>query len=102
MSKLRRSFKLEEKLRILREAEQQGVKAVLNRYQLSYSVLFRWREKFAVLNQLAINQLDNPAQQELRVLLEENARLKKIIAEQALLLEINKEHLLNNQGFKRT
>ncbi|GAO41105.1 transposase [Flavihumibacter petaseus] len=93
MSKQRRSFRLEDKLKILREADEIGIKKTLQRHNLSYSVLFRWREKLEVLNKLAIDQVNHPSQQELKLLIEENTRLKKIIAEQALLLEINKEYM---------
>jgi putative transposase len=100
MTKQRRSFKLEEKLRIIREADEMGVTKILDKYHLAYSVLFRWKSKLEVLKNLTLDQVNNPSQDELKLLLEENIRLKKIIAEQALQIEIDREHMKNNQGFK--
>jgi putative transposase len=100
MSKQRRSFKLEEKLRIIREADELGVTKVLDKYHLAYSVLFRWKSKLEVLKNLTLDQVNNPSQEELKLLLEENIRLKKIIAEQALQIEIDREYMKTNQAYK--
>jgi transposase-like protein len=97
MSKQRRSFKVEEKLLILKQAEDEGIKQTLLQHHLSYSVLSRWRIKLEALHRLNTSALNTASQQEFNLLIEENIRLRKIIAEQALELQINRERLNNNQ-----
>jgi putative transposase len=90
----RRRFSDEQKLEILQEAEKMGVTAVLRLHSLSYSVFAKWREKFrnpgTTKQEAAIS---NKARSELKQFIEENARLKKIIADQALELERKDEEL---------
>jgi putative transposase len=90
----RRRFTLEEKLEILQEAKQSGITAILRKHNLSYSVFHRWKDK---LMQGAKNDLPKSLQENLRgrlkELVEENNLLKKIIANQAVLLELKEEEL---------
>jgi transposase-like protein len=94
----RRTFSINDKLRIIREAEADGIMSTLKKYNLSHSVLLRWRHKFK-------NGMQSPQENysfyiaELNSLAEENTRLKKIVADQALELQIKKE-LLNKLGSK--
>lgn len=86
----RRTFSLEEKLRIAREASDAGVIATMKKYQLSYGVLQRWRKKY---NE-GIHSLQEGYQifqARIKSLLEENARLRKIIADQSLELQLKTE-----------
>ena len=71
-----------------------GVTLVLRNHSLSYSVFAKWREKF--MKKDASKQdamLSNRTRSELKQYMEENARLKKIIADQALELERKDEEL---------
>ena|SRR5882724_4453027 len=90
----RRRFNLEEKLDILQQAKQSGITAVLRKHNLSYSVFHRWKEK---LNEKGkegdTKSLSYQANNKLKELMEENALLKKIIANQAMLLELKEEEL---------
>lgn len=90
MTKQRRTFKLEEKLRIILEAGECGIAATREKYGLAHSVLLRWRNEFKD----GIHPRDhflNDIQAELKHIREENTRLKKIIAEQVLELQIKSE-----------
>ncbi len=85
----RRKFSEAEKLSILESAEKIGVTAVLREHRLSYSVFVRWKHKF----KKAIPGTIDRSRSELKHVLEENGRLKKIIAQQALELERKEEDI---------
>jgi len=91
MSAIRRSFTDEEKLEILHQANQIGITEVLRRHHLSYSVFTRWKQKFMEKGMLPSGS--HVTNTEMKLLLEENTRLKKIIADQALALELKNEEL---------
>lgn len=88
----RRKFSESEKLTILDSAEKEGVTAVLREHRLSYSVFVRWKRKYRPLPPGVPVRLNRKAL-ELKQLGEENGRLRKIIAEQALELERKDEEL---------
>jgi len=94
----RRKFTEEEKRSILAEAEKRGIMPVLREHRLSYSVFSRWKYQAA-----ASAKGDEPTQQQiqqqLKNLMLENERLKKIIANQALEIQIKTERI-NNAGFR--
>ena len=94
MATQRRKFTDDQKLEILQEAEKLGVSAVLRTHSLSYSVYAKWKQKFMKPdNYLRGNALTGRARSELKLLKEENTRLKKIIADMALELERKDEEL---------
>ena len=100
----RRTFTDDQKLEILHQADESGVTAVLREHRLSYSVFARWRQKFLQrvgTNAEAMREI-NKTKSELKLLNEENVRLKKIIADQALQLERKDEELRRiNALFRR-
>jgi putative transposase len=88
MAAQRRKFSDEEKLNILHQAGQKGTSNILRHYNISYSVFARWKKGFQKKG------LDPTAvKSETMMLAEENGRLKKIIAEQALSIELKEEEL---------
>jgi putative transposase len=94
MSAQRRRFSLEEKLEILQQAKQSGITAVLRRHNLSYSVFHRWKEKLTEKGkEEEVRSAHNQVNTKLKELLEENSLLKKIIANQVMLLELKEEEL---------
>jgi putative transposase len=88
MAAQRRKFSDEEKLNILHQAGQKGTSNILRHYNVSYSVFARWKKTF---QKQGIDPM--AAKSEAAILLEENGRLKKIIAEQALSIELKDEEL---------
>jgi putative transposase len=101
MGKQRRSFSVEQKLQIIQEAEQNGVTQTLRKHNLAHSLFLRWRNQF---NQGGVKLLQpqyHKVDPELRALQEENARLKKIIGNQALELEFKTELLKKNEAYER-
>jgi putative transposase len=87
----RRKFSEADKLSILDSAEKQGVTAVLREHRLSYSVFVRWKHKYRGYN--PVRPVGGTSKAELKHLLEENGRLKKIIADQALEIERKEEEI---------
>lgn len=101
MANRRRKFTDEQKLEILRQAEKDGVIAALRKHSLSYSVFARWREKFMKNDGGKKGIMErSKAKSELKQFIEENARLKRIIAEQALELA-RKDEALKKYGSHR-
>src|SRR5437763_3459852 len=84
----RRKFSDEEKLNVLIQASQKGVSNVLRHYNISYSLFARWNKSFQKKGIDFLNAVPGD-----KNLVEENLRLKKIIADQALSLELKDEEL---------
>jgi putative transposase len=101
MGKQRRSFSVEQKLQIIQEADEHGVTQTLRKHNVAHSVYLRWKNQF---NQGGVQSLKpqyHRVDPELRALQEENARLKKIIGNQALELEFKTELLKKNEAYER-
>ena len=105
MTSSRRRFTDDQKREILHQADESGITAVLREHRLSYSVFSRWRQKFLqhVSTNTEVIREVNKTRSELKLLNEENLRLKKIIADQALQLERKDEELrkINSLSRKR-
>ncbi len=101
MSKKRRQFSVEQKLQIIQEADQEGVTQTLRKHNLSHSVFLRWKNQFNSGGAGSLKPQYNKMDPELRALKEENARLKKIIGNQALELEFKTELLKKSDAYER-
>ena len=93
MSRQRRKFSVEQKLQILSEADQEGITQTLRKHNLSHSVFLRWKNQFNSGGTGSLKPRYNKIDPELKALRDENARLKKIIGDQALELEFKTELL---------
>lgn len=93
MSKQRRSFSVEQKLQIIQEADQYGVTQTLRKHNIAHSVYLRWKGQFNQGGVQSLHPQYHKVDPEFRALQEENSRLKKIIANQALELEFKTELL---------
>lgn len=94
MGNARRKFTVEEKQDILRQARQTGATAVLRKYNLSYNILHRWKQSFEEDSKTPEHKAEaGQTNSRFKELSEENALLKKIIANQAMLLELKEEEL---------
>ncbi|MFZ6023970.1 MAG: transposase [Bacteroidota bacterium] len=91
--KTRRKFTPEEKYSILQEAEREGATETARKYNLAHSVLSYWKKKYLIKGKDGLKASYKKVDPEFRALEEENARLKKIIANQALELEFKTELL---------
>ena len=94
MASRKRKFTDEQKLEILRQANEMGVITVIRNHNLSYSVFARWREKFMKNDKSKQEPISkNKTKSEFKQIMEDNTRLKKIIADLALELERRDEQL---------
>jgi putative transposase len=93
MSHARRQFSADQKLQIIGEADQFGITQTLRKHNLSHSVYQRWKRQFNAGGASLLKPQYHKVDPELRALQDENARLKKIIGNQALELEFKTELL---------
>lgn len=80
-----KKFTKEEKLSILEEASQNGVKATLDKYDLYPATYYYWKRKFATNGEQGLNHSRHKdLLKENRRLEKENERLKILLAEKEL------------------
>lgn len=101
MSKARRKFSVDQKLQIIQEADQSGITQTLRKHNLSHSVFLRWRNGFNNGGVTSLKPHYHKIDPEVKALQEENARLKKIIGNQALELEFKTELLKKSDAYER-
>ena len=93
MTKTRRQFTPEEKYSILQEAEREGAAETARKHNLAHSLLSYWKKNYLSRGKDGLKGGNRKVDPQLRALEEENVRLKKIIANQALELEFKTELL---------
>jgi len=76
-------FTEEQMVAMLREADRSSVAEVAKKHGISEQTLYNWRKHFAGLDPADVKRL--------RQLEQENARLKKLVAERDLEIEVMKE-----------
>lgn len=76
-------FTEEQMVAIIREADRDQVSAVAKRHAVSEQTIYTWRKRFGRLQANDVRRL--------RQLEAENARLKKLVAERDLEIEVMKE-----------
>jgi transposase-like protein len=76
-------FTEEQMVKILREADRSPVAEVARKHGVSEQTLYLWRKRYGQLEAADVKQL--------RSLQQENARLKKLLAERDLEIEVMKE-----------
>lgn len=76
-------FSEDQMVKILREADKHPVAEVAKKHSISEQTLYVWRKRYGQLEAADVKQL--------RALQTENARLKKLLAERDLSIEIMKE-----------
>ena len=76
-------FSEEQMVAIIREADRDPVVAVAKRHGVSEQAIYTWRKRFGALQSSDVKRL--------RQLEAENARLKKLVAERDLEIEVMKE-----------
>lgn len=76
-------FTEEQMVAIIRETDCDGVPAVAKRHKVSDQTLYTWKKRFGVFQPEDVRRL--------KQLEQENARLKKLVAERDLEIEVMKE-----------
>lgn len=84
MTKKRRSA--EEIVSILREADKaESLEEIFRKHGIAEQTFYRWKKKYGGLGTREVRRL--------RILEDENSRLKRLAGEQALVIQVQKEHL---------
>ena len=81
-------FTEEQMVAIIREADRDPISAVAKRHGISEQTIYTWRKRFGGLQASDVRRL--------RQLETENARLKKLVAERDLEIEVMKEVAAKN------
>ena len=76
-------FSEEQMVKILREADRGSVAEVAKRHEISEQTIYLWRKRFGQLEAVDVKRL--------RQLEQENAKLKKLVAERDLEIEVMRE-----------
>ena len=84
MSRTRRKWTEAEKLLIIEEAQQHGVAETLRRHNVAQSLFHRWRRAYNGEGMEGLKPRCRTVDPEVRQIQQENERLKRIIANQAL------------------
>lgn len=93
MNKTRRKFSPEDRLAVLQEVRQNGLTVTCRRLNISPSLVNRWQRKYEANGTEGLKPSYKRVDPLVRELEEENARLKRIIARQALEIEVKGELL---------
>ncbi len=76
-------FSEEQMVKILREADRSPVAQVAKKHGVSEQTIYAWRKRFGTLEAVDVRRL--------RQLEQENAKLKKLVAERDLEIDVMKE-----------
>lgn len=93
MKKERRVFSPEDRLAIIQEGQREGSTATCRKYNLAPSLYARWKTKYLSKGVEGLKPAYYRIDPAVRELEEENERLKRIIAKQALEIEVKSELL---------
>jgi transposase-like protein len=93
MTRTRRNFTPEERLSILQEGERDGHSITFRKYQIAPSLYARWKHKYLKEGIYGLKDKYKKVDPALRELELENERLRRIIAKQALEIEVKSELL---------
>ncbi len=102
MKKERRIFTPEDRLAILQEAQREGTTVTCRKYNLAPSLYAKWKSKYLSKGVEGLKPAYKRIDPELRALEEENERLKRIIARQALEIEFKSELLKKSPVLTKT
>lgn len=93
MSKIKRKFTPEDRLSIVQESMREGIAATGRKYNISPSMIGLWKKKYLEKGSSGLKDGYHRVDPQVRQLEEENARLRRVIANQALELDVKNELL---------
>jgi putative transposase len=93
MNRTNRKFSPEVRLAILQEAQREGMAETCRKHNLSPSLLSKWKQRYLSKGVEGLKPAYKRIDPEVRRLEDENERLKKIVAKQALQIEVQGELL---------
>jgi transposase-like protein len=93
MKNTRRKFTPEDRLSIIQEADREGHSVTCRKYNLSPSLLTKWKSRYLNKGVSGLQSTYKKIDPQVKELELENERLKRIIARQALQIEVQGEML---------
>jgi transposase-like protein len=102
MASQRRKWSQEEKLFIIREVERCGLVQTMRQHQVAASTYYKWKEKYDLYGEEGLKQAYRQSDPELKRLQIENLRLKQLLADKELALQIKDELLKKTISRKRS
>ena len=97
----RRHWSADEKLKILLEAEKEGITAAIRRHGIYSNTFYQWKEKFDTGGKEALASKHYKVAPEVKRLQKENRQLKEMLAEKELALRTKEELLKKSTARKR-
>jgi transposase-like protein len=102
MKRSHRKFTPEERLSIIQEVQREGTVEVSRKYNIAPSLLSKWKQRYLNSGVDGLKPQHKKIDPQIRLLEQENERLRRIIANQALELEVKTELLKKTPiGFKK-
>lgn len=102
MTMKKRSFTKEEKLKIIKEASENGVKETLEKYDVYRASYYDWKKKFEQMGEEGFIHGMTPAQRKrIRELEKENDMLKQLLAEKELENKLKGDLLKKKQALEK-
>lgn len=89
----RRKWDFEEKLIVIRHAEELGVAQALRLHQVAPSTFYKWKEKYDLYGEAGLRRAYHRVDPEIKRLQVENFRLKQLLADKELALQVKDELL---------
>ena len=100
--KTKRKFTKEEKLQILKEVEQKGVKETLEKHGIYPATYYSWKNKYEQMGEMGFRHGMIPEHiKEIKRLEKENGLLKKLLAEKELEGHLKTEMLKKKYAWAR-
>jgi len=97
MRKKRKKWTVDEKMAVLQEVENTGVSEASRKFGASSTMIYRWLDKFEKEGISGFKKSSKSIDSEKRELELENARLRQVVADQALTIRIKNELLKKSQ-----
>lgn len=95
----KRKFSKEEKLKLIKEASEQGVSSTLEKYGIYPATFYSWKKKFDTMGEEGFRHGITPAHlKEIKRLEKENDLLRKLLAEKELEGQLKDELIKKNRS----
>ncbi|MBK9249116.1 MAG: transposase [Ignavibacteria bacterium] len=91
--KTKRSWTVEQKLAILKEADESGVTATIRKHQIFGNTLYEWRQKYLTSGEAGLKSAYIRTSPDVKKLEAEIRMLKELVAEKELTIRIKDELL---------
>lgn len=101
-ARTRRRWQPEEKLAVIKEVQEKGsVVETCRKYSIDPAMYYRWKASYDTFGVDGLKSHYRRMEPGLRKLMKENSRLKKLLAEKDLTVEMLSEALKKKGGWKR-